>query len=136
MGRSQRIKGATWERELAAYLRSHGLEARRGIGQARSASEVSDVELAGWWVEAKRHRRTNPKAALVQACADAEAHGEGLTPVAICRDDGTPIQGATVTMRLADWVALVRDRRALLAVCARSAEAEALRLAEWDRVLP
>jgi hypothetical protein len=135
VGKRSRTKGASWERELAAYLRQHGLDARRGIGQARSASEVSDVELDGWWVEAKRHRRTNPKAALAQACADTEAHDEGLTPVAVCRDDGTSIHEATVTMRLVDWVALVKDRRALLAVCERSAGAEALRLAEWDRVL-
>jgi hypothetical protein len=107
----QRRKGAQWERELALYLRSQGLPAKRGIGQARSASEVPDVDLPGWWVEAKRHARTNPKAALAQACADSAEHGGGRVPVAVCRDNGTALEDATVTMRLADWVQLVKDRR-------------------------
>lgn len=114
----QRRKGAEWERELALYLRSQGLPAKRGIGQARSASEVPDVDLAGWWVEAKRHARTNPKAALAQAVTGTEEHGEGRVPVAVCRDNGTAVEGATVTMRLADWVALVKDRRIVETVTA------------------
>lgn len=123
MSARQRRKGAAWEREIALYLRSQGLEAKRGIGQARSASEVPDVDLPGWWVEAKRHARTNPKAALAQAVADAEEHGGGRVPVAICRDNGTPLEGATVTLRLADWVALVRDRRSLDRVAAAASAA-------------
>lgn len=111
MSAMQRRKGAQWERELSLYLRSMGLPAKRGIGQARSASEVPDVDLPGWWVEAKRHQRTNPKAALAQAIADTTAHGGGRVPVAVCRDNGTSLEEATVTLRLSDWVQLVKDRR-------------------------
>lgn len=146
MSAMQRRKGATWERELALYLRSQGLEAKRGIGQARSASEVPDVDLAGWWVEAKRHARTNPKAALTQAVADTESHGEGRVPVAVCRDNGQSVEGATVTMRLADWVALVKDRRIVETVTAAASRAPVVAaeldgadpgdVATWDEVLP
>lgn len=111
MSAMQRRKGATWERELAAHLRSEGIQAQRGIGQARRSSEVPDVDVAGWWIEAKRHQRTNPKAALQQAIADAAENGEGRIPVAVCRDNGQPLQAATVTLRLGDWIQLVRDRR-------------------------
>lgn len=113
MSAMQRRKGAAWERELAAYLRANGVDAQRGIGQARSASEVPDVDVDGWWVEAKRHARTNPKAALAQAISDSDAHGEGRVPVAVCRDNGTSIEAATVTMRLSDWVELIKDRHGL-----------------------
>jgi hypothetical protein len=43
--------------------------------------------------------------------------------VAICRDNGTPLEGATVTMRLADWVQLVKDRRCLETVTAAASAA-------------
>lgn len=136
MSAMQRRKGAGWERELSLYLRSMGLPAKRGIGQARSASEVPDVDLPGWWVEAKRHQRTNPKAALAQAIADATAHGGGRVPVAVCRDNGTAIEGATVTMRLADWVALVKDRRIVETVTKAATVATEAELATWNEVLP
>lgn len=126
MSAMQRRKGATWERELAAYLRANGVDAQRGIGQARAASEVPDVDVAGWWIEAKRHARTNPKAALAQAIADSAANGDGRIPAAVCRDNGTGIEAATVTMRLYDWVELVKDRRDLESVCRRSVTAQSL----------
>mgnify|MGYP007082287255 CR=1 FL=1 len=93
----QRRKGAGWERELAAHLRSEGIEAQRGIGQARRSSEVPDVDVDGWWIEAKRHQRTNPKAALQQAIgqcagnefADVAAAMDGV----INRGDGRIIEG-------------------------------------------
>ena len=130
MSAMQRRKGAGWERELAAHLRSEGIEAQRGIGQARRSSEVPDVDVEGWWIEAKRHQRTNPKAALQQAIADAAENGEGRIPVAVCRDNGTALQDATVTMRLGDWVELVKDRRIVktaveVAVALASAEEKA-----------
>ena len=105
MGKMQRNKGANYERDLANYLTAHGLPAKRGIGQARSASEVPDVDLAGFWIECKRHKRTNPRAALAQAI-EASAHTTRM-PVAVCRDNGTHEDDATVTMRLVDWVSLV-----------------------------
>jgi hypothetical protein len=50
----QRRKGAAFERHVAALFRAIGYpEARRGLGQARAASEVPDVDGTPWWVEAK-----------------------------------------------------------------------------------
>ena len=119
MGAMSRRKGCQFERELARYLTESGLTSKRGIGQARSASEVPDVELDGYWIEAKRHKRTNPKAALAQA---VEAMGnDGVRPVAICRDNGTSMQDATVTMLLDDWIELVKAKRDLELVCATAA---------------
>jgi hypothetical protein len=111
MSKMQRTKGATWERELARYLTDHGLVSKRGIGQARSATEVPDVDLPGYWVEAKRHKRTSPRKALEQAVADSAKSGR--VPVAVCRDNGTSADEAMVTMRLADWVVLVASLRAV-----------------------
>lgn len=68
MGRSQRVKGATWERDLAKILSAAwDLQAMRGIGQARSATEVSDVEGTVFWVEAKHHKNPNVHTAMAQA---------------------------------------------------------------------
>jgi hypothetical protein len=105
MSKMQRNKGATYERDLANYLTAHGLPAKRGIGQARSASEVPDVDLGGFWIEAKRHKRTNPRAALAQAI-EASAHTTRM-PVAVCRDNGTHEDDALVAMRLVDWLDVV-----------------------------
>lgn len=123
MSGMQRRKGATFERELARFLREEGFEAARGIGQARAASEVPDVDLDGFWLECKRHRRTNPKAALAQAITDSADNGEGRVPVAVCRDNGQSMRDATVTMRLGDWIELLRDRRIVETVSARAAGA-------------
>lgn len=137
MSAMQRHKGAKFERELAAHLRAAGLDARRGIGQARSASEVPDVELDGWWIEAKRHQRTNPKAALAQADKAAAEHGGQRVPVAVCRDNGSAMPMTTVTLYLDDWIRLVLAARDLDTVCASAAEATAAEMAaDVDEVLP
>jgi hypothetical protein len=107
MSKMQRNKGAGFERDLANYLTAHGLPAKRGIGQARSASEVPDVDLAGFWIECKRHKRTNPRAALAQAIEASE--GTTRMPVAVCRDNGTHEDDAMVTMRLVDWLRIVAE---------------------------
>lgn len=86
-GARSRRKGATWERELASRWRERfRLETKRGIGQARNASEVSDVEgLPGFWVEAKVGAMPNPRAALSQAI---EACGtRPLWCLAVVKDD-------------------------------------------------
>lgn len=102
-GRSARIKGATFERQLAKYFTENSpLDAKRGIGQTRfGGAEVSDVDMPIIHVEAKRHVRTNIKAALRQAIADAEKNGK--IPVAITRDDRAE---TLCTMRLDDWIHL------------------------------
>lgn len=123
MGRMQRQKGATFERLVANAIKARGLEARRGIGQARSASEVADVQVSGWWVECKHQINPRPLQALEQArmACLASKHPE-LRPVAICKPnrrtptatwvewlEGFPI---IVTADFADWLEMVARQQA------------------------
>lgn len=104
MGRMSRRKGHDWEREVATRFREvfgHD-EVRRGL-QSRSGEEVPDVEVPCFWVECKRERRTNPKAALLQAAA---ATPKGRMPIAICKDDR---QEPTVTLLFDDFLELVGE---------------------------
>ncbi|HYF56281.1 MAG TPA: restriction endonuclease [Salinarimonas sp.] len=104
MGRAQRVKGHSFERWVANFFKALGYaDAKRGIGQARSAGEVADVEgVPGIWVECKRGKRTHPREALEQAI---EAGGHtGRMPVAICKDDRGPV---TATMLLGDFAWLL-----------------------------
>lgn len=99
MGRRSRVKGATWERALANFLKGVCWEdAKRGIGQTRAAGEVCDVEGTPLWIEAKVGRRPNIKAALEQA----EAATDGRPCVVVARFDGAPLGEAIVACRLKD----------------------------------
>lgn len=98
-GRRSRVKGASFERELAKLLQPIWPNANRGIGQARSASEVCDVEATPYWIEAKRHKRCSVRAAWQQA---EEAKDD--RPVAvITKDDHGPI---LVTISLDTFLSL------------------------------
>jgi hypothetical protein len=102
-GRSARVKGATFERDLAKYFTDNTkLEAKRGLGQTRfGGAEVSDVDIPYLHVEAKRQKRCRIKAAMQQAIDDANVNGK--IPVAITKDDRADI---LCTMRLDDWIKL------------------------------
>lgn len=103
-GRHSRRKGADFERELVRIFREvmPNAAVRRGL-QARSGDEVADVDLPCFWLEAKRHQRTNIKAALRQAMETAP---KGRWPIAVCKDDRQP---AVVTMQLADFLELLAE---------------------------
>ncbi|RMF57070.1 MAG: hypothetical protein D6746_11615 [Bacteroidetes bacterium] len=66
-GRRSRDKGANFEREMARLFREAYPDARRGIGQSRAAGEVPDVDGTPWWVECKRQKAPNIRAAYRQA---------------------------------------------------------------------
>lgn len=103
-GRRSRRKGHDFEREIVHRFREVFGEdnVRRGL-QSRSGEEVPDVEVPCFWIECKREKRTNPKAALKQAMGDAP---KGRIPIAICKDDR---QETTVTLLLEDFLDLVRE---------------------------
>ena len=103
-GASSRTKGHAFERALVRRFRDAmpGAEIRRGM-QYRSGEEVPDVDVPCFFVEAKRHRRTNVKAALTQAI---EAGPKGRWPIAVCKDDRKP---ALVCMQLDDFLELVEE---------------------------
>lgn len=77
------MKGATFERKVATLLKDVYPGAKRGIGQARSGSEVADVEGTPWFIECKRRKRCNIQAAYEQA---AEAT-DGRPILCVTKDD-------------------------------------------------
>ena len=103
-GASNRRKGIAWERELVWRFREvmPGAEVKRGL-QSRSGEEVADVDCPVFWIEAKRGRKPNVRAALKQAEACAP---KGRIPVAVIRDDQS---AAFVALPLEDFLELVRE---------------------------
>jgi len=104
-GAGCRRKGADFERWLVHRFAEVFGESRvrRGL-QFRSGSEVPDVEAPALWIEAKRGKRTNPRAALAQA--KEASLGKGVWPIAVCKDDK---EDAVVTISLEDFLDLLRE---------------------------
>ena len=101
-GARSRNKGHNYERELVHLFRSWfpNFTIKRGLGQTRDNRECPDVEMPYVWVEAKRGKKTNIKAALRQAL---EAKDERVA-VAICRDDR---EDPTATLLLSDFMPML-----------------------------
>ena len=100
-GRGCRIKGHAFERDVAKIFRSlYGDGVKRGY-QTRSGTEAPDVDGTPFWIECKRGKRTNPKAALKQAL---EAKDE-RPPIAICKDDR---QDIVVMLLLEDFLDILK----------------------------
>jgi hypothetical protein len=103
-GKSAKIKGASFERLVANYLAAVWSSARRGIGQARAAGEVPDVDGTPFWPEIKHRKVVNVYAALRQALAATD----GRMPVAIWRKDR---EGINASMLAADYGVMVTSFR-------------------------
>lgn len=102
-GRSSRRKGHDYERAVARTLRTvFGDGVHRGL-QSRSGDETADVEVPVFWIECKRGRRTDLKAALALAAAACPPERR---PLAVCKDDHRP---DVVAMHLEDFVELLRE---------------------------
>lgn len=103
-GAYSRRKGANYERELVRRFKAVMPKAdiRRGL-QSRSGQEVPDIECPVFWIEAKRGRKPNIRAALQQAEGDAP---KDRIPLAIVRDD---YQSALVALPLEDFLDLVQE---------------------------
>ena len=73
MGKMSKEKGKVGEREVAALLKSHGFEARRGQ-QFAGGGDSPDVvhNIPGLHIEVKRTEQLNLYAALEQARADKD----------------------------------------------------------------
>ena len=102
MGARSRRKGAVGERELAAWLRERGYEARRGQ-QFSGSPESPDVVCSGvpFHFECKRTERIRLYDAIAQATADA---GDRIPVVAHRRNRGEWL----AVLRLEDLIALLR----------------------------
>jgi hypothetical protein len=73
-----------------------GVECRRGAAQSRRGTDAADLEGLPWWIECKRQKQPNIRAALRQAVADTD----GRVPVAMTRADR---DRWVVSMRVEDW---------------------------------
>lgn len=122
-GVRSREKGAAHEREVANLLKAVYPEARRGIGQARSASEVSDVDGVPWWVECKHRKRVNVRGAYRQAVAARAACARAATtgPVLVVARDNAECDLAV--LELGVFVRLLRELEQLRAAFDREVEA-------------
>lgn len=103
---NSRAKGKRGELELAAFLREHKIEARRGV-QFHGGSDSPDVvtALGDIHIECKRVEQGNPYDWLAQAIRDAD----GLkVPLVAHRRNG---QGWIGIMRLDDLLHILLNRR-------------------------
>ena len=104
-GRACRRNGHDFERTVAERL-AHVFgedEVRRGL-QYRDGADAPDVVCPGFWIECKRGRRINPRAALRQAVHGAV--GKAVWPLAVWKDDDAE---ACVTMTFDDFVDLLTE---------------------------
>lgn len=105
-GKYNRQKGATFERQLAAFFRDifpdvEGI--KRGL-QYRGGQEAPDVEgLPALWVEAKRQKMPNIRAAYRQALAGCP---KNKMPVAITKANRDE---TLVTLSLDDFGELLSE---------------------------
>lgn len=101
MGRASREKGKAGEREFAAFLRSHGIEARRGVQYAGGGDSPDVVHgLDGVHFEVKRVERLSLWPSLEQAMQDAG----GNVPVVAHRSNK---REWVVVLRAEDFLTLV-----------------------------
>lgn len=106
-GLRSRRKGHGFEREVARRFRDIMPDAAENIRrgwQSRYGHDEPDVIVPFFTVECKAQKQPNIRAALAQA---EENNKEGLRwPAAICKSNR---QEPTVTMRLDDWLELVKQ---------------------------
>ena len=104
MGALSRRKGRRFEQELVHLFRDAmpGANVRRGL-QSRGGEEVPDLDCPVFWIEAKRGRKPNVRAALKQA---EETAPKGRIPLAVIRDDRAE---SFVVASLGDFLELVRE---------------------------
>jgi hypothetical protein len=102
MSKSQRTKGATFERDVANDLTADwGIKIKRNIGQARDGGD--DITVPPFRIECKRRAGIAVYDWLAQcerACELSEI------PVVIARADQ---KDAIVIMRYSDWKKLARE---------------------------
>jgi Holliday junction resolvase len=99
---NSRQKGARGERELAAVLREHGFECRRGQQYCGANGDADVVGLPGVHIECKRVESLNIHKAMEQAKSDAR---ENELPAVFHRKNGKPW---LVTMTLEDWMKIFK----------------------------
>lgn len=118
MGALSRRKGAAYEREITQRMQSiFGEFVRRGIGQERSGSEISDVDgVPHFWVQTKHGKFISIRDAVVQGeeeleLSNARLVARGVRPderwvLAVTRFNG---ERDIASMRLDDMESLLLE---------------------------
>lgn len=110
MGKSQRTKGAVYEREVSAeFSAALGQEFKRNIGQARDGG--NDIDVGPLVVECKRRKTLTTiegwfQQALLAANRRPAVEGAKPIPTVVARADNGP---SFVMIRLTDFLTLTRD---------------------------
>lgn len=102
MGKASRDKGKRGEREVAAFLRTQGYDAHRGVQYQGGPDSPDVVGLPGVHIEVKRTERLDLYGALAQSKGDA---GEDM-PIVIHRKNDCEW---VVIQPLKDWIELYRQ---------------------------
>ena len=101
-GKGCRQKGFAFERKVAKLLEEiYGEKVRRGIQSQHHKNETPpDVDFTPFYIECKKMKRPNVKAALLQA----EKNTDGRPCLAITCEDRQP---AIASMRLDDFLKIL-----------------------------
>ena len=102
MGKTSRDKGKRGEREVAAFLRSEGYDAHRGVQYHGGPESPDVVGLPGIHIEVKRTERFDLYGALAQSKGDA---GDDM-PIVVHRKNECEW---VVVQPLKDWIKLYRQ---------------------------
>lgn len=101
-GKLSRNKGKGYEREIANELKPYwGENVKRGW-QSRAGDEDPDVDGTPFWIECKRGKKTNHRAAFRQA----EEATDGRPVLVFCRDDR---EETIVSMKLSVFKSFLDD---------------------------
>jgi len=111
MGKLSRTKGKTFERTVAKAFREVFPDAKRTLTQQRDSGEEPDINVPGWWVEAKHHRKVPIRKAFEQAVDEVGRAKSKGKPVAVTMDNRTE---PLATLRLPDFVEMLRRYEELL----------------------
>lgn len=104
MAVNSKQKGKRAELEVAALLRSHGYDAKRGV-QYKGGQDSPDVlGLDGVHIEVKHVERLN----IHEAMAQADRDSGGNVPIVVHRRNRTPW---LVTMHIEDFLRLYENRK-------------------------
>ena len=102
MSKSQRTKGAAYERDIANQLTDQlGQIVRRNIGQSRDGGD--DITVGRFRIECKRRARIATYEFMDQCTKSCDPDD---VPVVVMRGDG---RDSLVVMRFDDWIKLARE---------------------------
>lgn len=103
MGKSQRIKGHSFERSVANDFKKIFGEGKRGLQSRNGEDGVADVETPYFFIECKAHKKTPIRAALDQAIKNCPKE---KIPLAILKDD---YQDVCVYLKYNDFMAIIEE---------------------------